>query len=91
MFTTYRSKRFLLGPKHDGRPGRLYLHSVRIIHVIGWGSLCRCLGATVRTPPYVLVAIIWKFGMFRQPKFYNILLNTFATVSATVLIDQRRY
>ena len=66
MFTTYRSKRFLLGPKHDGRPGRLYLHSVWIIHVIGWGSLCRCLGATVRTPPYVLVAIIWKFGMLRQ-------------------------
>lgn len=66
MFTTYRSKRFLLGPKHDERPGRLHVRSVRITHVIGQGSLSRHLGAAVRTPPYVVVAIIWKFGMLRQ-------------------------
>ena len=66
MFTTYRSKRFLLGPKHDERPGRLHVRSVRITHVIGQGSLSRHLGAAVRTPPYVVVAIIWKFGILRQ-------------------------
>jgi hypothetical protein len=44
----------------------VYLHSVPIIHMIGWGTLFRHLGAAVHTPPYVVVAIIWKFGISRQ-------------------------
>jgi hypothetical protein len=79
----------------------VYLHSVRITHMIGWGTLSRHLGAAVRTPPYVVVAIIWKFGMLRQatssliifPRIHlqlSLLLYSSATLLMSVVSQKQR-